>query len=146
MTLLRTLLIGLILVVFSLPAYAGELDGKALKCTLDERELLRGRKSLKDKYITFENGFFFFHYVSGTTPLRIEKSYGYRYLPFPHIIKFGIGKATSLNRSTLVLNYWHNPGKMFYLFNCKLIKGENIVIELEKEIDRIKQTMKNNKI
>jgi len=102
MTLLRTLLISLTLVVFSVPAYAGEVDGKALKCTLGATQSHQARKPLMDKYITFVKGMFYFHYLSATTPLRIAQSSGSRYLPYPHMIKFGYGKSSSLNRSTLV--------------------------------------------
>ena len=126
-------------------AYAGELDGKALACTYDKQKSINNKGTGENKYITFKNGQIYHHFLSTLTPIRIIQSKGLKYRAYSLQINWSYSESFYvLNRSTLELT-WSIIGINLY-YNCALIKEKTIKLNLTKELDRIKDMMKKNKI
>ena len=118
--------------------YKGEVDGKGLACTLIKNPLNDG-----PKYYLFENGRVNNPYVDDTIPLEIRTNRfsQHKYKTTVNSIQWGPNHRYVLDRKTLVLNFSGEP----FLY-CQLMEPKDIEAALLKEIEELKEIMKDNKI
>ena len=120
-----------LLLGFTAPVHAGELDGKGLECTLVENPLNFG-----PKYYLFENGKVVQSYVDNSTPLRIKRdTYQDDYEATVDAITWS--NSYTLDRKTLKLSVSMGMETQFYY--CQVMTPEEIEAILQKQIEALKE-------
>ena len=120
-----------LLLGFTAPVHAGELDGKGLECTLVENPLNYG-----PKYYLFENGKVVQSYVDNSTPLRIKRdTYQDDYEATVDAITWS--NSYTLDRKTLKLSV--SMGMETQKYYCQVMTPEEIEAILQKQIEALKE-------
>jgi len=120
-----------LLLGFTTPVYAGELDGKGLECTLIENPLNFG-----PKYYLFENGKVIQSYVDNSTPLRIKRdAYKDDYEATADAIVWST--SYTLDRKTLKLSV--SMGMETQKYYCQVMTHKEIESILQKQIEALKE-------
>ena len=120
-----------LLLGFTAPVYAGEVDGKGIECTLVENPLNFG-----PKYYLFENGKVAQSYVDNSTPLRIKRdTYQDDYEATVDAITWS--NSYTLDRKTLKLSVSMGMETQFYY--CQVMIPEEIESILQKQIEALKE-------
>jgi len=137
---MKTFLTILITTFFVTPALAqegkGELDGKGLECTSTIDPLRLG-----PSYYLFERGRVFHVHVPNKTPLTIERVHLHEYATYVDRIEWGSSRDWVLDRKTLKKTYTGH-----HTANCKVMTHKEIEAILQKQIEALKEKMKDNKI
>ena len=154
---MKTILATLLVLFLSLPmARADSPDGKGLICHLDRdnKENSDPDTTLVKLIFIFESDSVYAPFVTKELPLRIQKRGSVPYELEMESIHWGFGlrfKYTSykLNRKTLDLERtWFNITKVLQhnYFKCELESPRAILGIFEKEVEKLKEEMKDNKI
>ena len=120
-----------LLLGFTAPVHAGEVDGKGLECTLVENPLNFG-----PKYYLFENGKVVQSYVDNSTPLRIKRdTYQDDYEATVDAITWS--NSYTWDRKTLKLSVSMGMETQFYY--CQVMTHKEIEAALQKQIEALKE-------
>ena len=120
-----------LLLGFTAPVHAGDLDGKGLECTLVENPL-----NFRPKYYLFENGKVVQSYVDNSTPLRIKRdTYQDDYEASAGAIVWSA--SYTLDRKTLKLSV--SMGMETQMYYCQVMTPEEIESILQKQIEALKE-------
>ena len=140
---MKILLSILIITLFTTPAFAeegwGELDGTGLECEITDKKY---EQDVELKYFVFEKGEVYWLVVTDGTPAKINKLSHGRYFTsanddrwYPYI----------LNRKTLRLDKLR-PTYPSRQHDCKIKEPKQIEEVLQKQIEALKEKMKDNKL
>ena len=140
---MKTLLNILIINLFITSAFAeegwGELDGTGLECEITDKKY---EQDVELKYFVFEKGEVYWLVVTDGTPAKINKLSHGRYFTsandarwYPYI----------LNRKTLRLDKLR-PTYPSRQHDCEIKEPKQIEEVLQKQIEALKEKMKDNKI
>ena len=128
---MKYVVILVLLLGFTTPMHAGEMDGKGLECTLVENPLNFG-----PKYYLFENGKVVQSYVDNSTPLRIKRdTYQDDYEATVDAITWS--NSYTLDRKTLKLSVSMGMETQFYY--CQVMTPEEIEAILQKQVEALKE-------
>ena len=128
---MKYVVILVLLLGFTTPVHAGEMDGKGLECTLVENPLNFG-----PKYYLFENGKVVQTYVDNSTPLRIKRdTYQDDYEATASTIVWST--SYTFDRKTLKLSV--SMGMETQKYYCQLTAPEEIELMLQKKIQALKE-------
>ena len=131
---MKYVVILVLLLGFTAPVHAGEVDGKGLECTLVENPLNFG-----PKYYLFENGKVVQSYVDNSTPLRIKRdTYQDDYEATADAIVWST--SYTLDRETLKLSV--SMGMETQKYYCQVMTPEEIESILQKQIEVLKEAQK----
>ena len=120
-----------LLLGFTAPVYAGEVDGKGIECTLVENPLNFG-----SKYYLFENGKVVQSYVDNATPLRIKRdTYQDDYEATADAILWST--SYTFDRKTLKLSV--SMGMETQKYYCQVMTHKEIESILQKQIEALKE-------
>jgi len=120
-----------LLLGFTAPVHAGEMDGEGLECTFIENPLLFG-----PKYYLFENGKVVQTYVDNSTPLRIKRdTYQDDYEATASAIVWST--SYTFDRKTLKLSV--SMGMETQKYYCQVMTPEEIEAILQKQIEALKE-------
>ena len=120
-----------LLLGFTAPVHAGDLDGKGLECTLVENPL-----NFRPKYYLFENGKVVQSYVDNSTPLRIKRdTYQDGYEATVGAVLWS--NSYTWDRKTLKLSVSMGMETQFYY--CQVMTPEEIEAILQKQIEALKE-------
>ena len=119
-----------LLLGFTAPVHAGEMDGKGLECTFLENPLNFGAK-----YYLFENGKVVQPYVDNSTPLSIKReTYQDDYEATASAIVWST--SYTFNRKTLKLSV--SMGMETQKYYCQVMAPEEIESILQKQVESLK--------
>ena len=128
---MKYVVILVLLLGFTTPVHAGEIDGKGLECTLVENP-----KNFGSKYYLFENGKVVQSYVDNPTPLRIKRdTYQDDYEATVEAITWS--NSYTLDRKTLKLSV--SMGMETQKYYCQVMTPEEIEAILQKQIEALKE-------
>ena len=120
-----------LLLGFTAPVHAGEMDGEGLECTFIENPLNFG-----PKYYLFENGKVVQTYVDNSTPLRIKRdTYQDDYEATASAIVWST--SYTFDRKTLKLSV--SMGMETQKYYCQVMTPEEIEAILQKQIEALKE-------
>jgi len=120
-----------LLLGFTAPVHAGEMDGEGLECTFIENPLNFG-----PKYYLFENGKVVQTYVDNSTPLRIKRdTYQDDYEATTGAIVWST--SYTFDRKTLKLSV--SMGMETQKYYCQVMTPEEIEAILQKQIEALKE-------
>ena len=120
-----------LLLGFTAPVHAGEMDGEGLECTLVENPLNFG-----PKYYLFENSKVIQSYVDDSTPLRIKRdTYQDDYEATVDAITWS--NSYTLDRKTLKLSVSMGMETQFYY--CQVMTHQELESILQKQIEALKE-------
>ena len=120
-----------LLLGFTAPVHAGEMDGEGLECTFIENPLNFG-----PKYYLFENGKVVQTYVDNSTPLRIKRdTYQDDYEATASAIVWST--SYTFDRKTLKLSV--SMGMETQKYYCQVMTPEDIESILQKQIEALKE-------
>jgi len=134
---MKTFLTILIVTFFITPVYAGEVDGKGLRCTLKNEEW-------GPAYFIFEGGHVSEVWVGDATPLKIKSTPPAEYVTTVNQIKWDRPALHYLDRKTLKLTYLTSTAKL--ISSCQIMTPKDIEAALQKQIEALKEAMKDNKL
>ena len=128
---IKYIVIPVLLLGFTAPVHAGEMDGKGLECTFLENPLNFGAK-----YYLFENGKVVQPYVDDSTPLSIKReTYQDDYEATASAIVWST--SYTFDRKTLKLSV--SMGMETQKYYCQVITPEEIQSILQKQIGALKE-------
>ena len=128
---IKYIVIPVLLLGFTAPVHAGEMDGKGLECTLVENPL-----NFASKYYLFENGKVVQPYVDNSTPLSIKReTYQDDYEATASTIVWST--SYTFDRKTLKLSV--SMGMETQKYYCQVITPEEIQSILQKKIGALKE-------
>ena len=120
-----------LLLGFTAPAHAGEMDGKGLECTVVENSLNFG-----PRYYLFDNGKVVQPYVDNLTPLSIKREiYQGDYEATSSAIVWST--SYTFDRKTLKLSV--SMGMETQKYYCQVMTPEEIESILQKQIRALKE-------
>ena len=123
--------IPVLLLGFTAPVHAGEMDGKGLECTFVENPL-----NLGPKYYLFENDKVVQPYVDHSTPLSIKReTYQDDYEATASTIVWST--SYTFDRKTLKLSV--SMGMETQKYYCEVMTPEEIELILQKHIEVFKE-------
>ena len=121
----------ILLLGFTAPMHAGEMDGEGLECTFIENPLNFG-----PKYYLFENSKVIQSYVDDSTPLRIKRdTYQDDYEATVEAITWS--NSYTLDRKTLKLSVSMGMETQFYY--CQVMTQQELESILQKQIEALKE-------
>ena len=121
----------ILLLGFTAPMHAGEMDGEGLECTFIENPLNFG-----PKYYLFENSKVIQSYVDDSTPLRIKRdTYQDDYEATVDAITWS--NSYTLDRKTLKLSVSMGMETQFYY--CQVMTQQELESILQKQIEALKE-------
>ena len=128
---MRYIAILVLIIGFTTPVHAGEVDGKGLECTLVENPL-----NFEPKYYLFENGKVVQSYVDNSTPLKIKReTYQDNYEATADAIAWST--SYTFDRKNLKLSV--SMGMETQKYYCQEITPEEIESILQKQIEALKE-------
>ena len=128
---MKYLVILVLLLGFTAPVHAGEMDGKGLECTFLENPLNFGAK-----YYLFENGKVVQPYVDDSTPLSIKReTYQDDYEATASTIVWST--SYTFDRKNLKLSV--SMGMETQKYYCQVMTPEEIESILQKQIRALKE-------
>ena len=128
---IKYIVIPVLLLGFTAPVHAGEMDGKGLECTFLENPLNFGAK-----YYLFENGKVVQAYVDHSTPLSIKsEAYQDDYEATASTIVWST--SYTFDRKTLKLSV--SMGMETQKYYCQVMTPEEIESILQKQIRALKE-------
>ena len=128
---MKYVVVLVLLLGFTAPVHAGEMDGKGLECTLVENPLNFG-----PKYYLFENSKVIQSYVDDSTPLRIKRdTYQDDYEATVEAITWS--NSYTLDRKTLKLSVSMGMETQFYY--CQVMTQQELESILQKQIEALKE-------
>ena len=128
---MKYVVILVLLLGFTAPVHAGEMDGEGLECTFIENPLNFG-----PKYYLFENGKVVQTYVDNSTPLRIKRdTYQDDYEATASAIVWST--SYTFDRKTLKLSV--SMGMETQKYYCQVMTPEDIESILQKQIEALKE-------
>ena len=128
---IKYIVIPVLLLGFTAPVHAGEMDGKGLECTLVEKPL-----NFASKYYLFENGKVVQPYVDNSTPLSIKReTYQDDYEATASTIVWST--SYTFDRKTLKLSV--SMGMETQKYYCQVMTPEEIESILQKQIRALKE-------
>ena len=128
---MKNIVIPALVLGFTAPVQAGEMDGKGLECTFVENPL-----NFASKYYLFENGKVVQPYVDNSTPLSIKReTYQDDYEATASAIVWST--SYTFNRKTLKLSV--SMGMETQKYYCQLMEPEEIESILQKQIQALKE-------
>ena len=139
---MKPLLTILSITFFITPVFAeerrGELDGMGLECEVSDKKYERDEEL---KYFVFEKGEVYWILVTDGAPAKINKLSHGRYFTSVNDVRW---YPYILNRNTLRLDKLR-PTYPSRPHDCEIMKPKQIEAILQKKIDELKETMKENK-
>ena len=128
---IKYIVIPVLLLCFTAPVHAGEMDGKGLECTFLENPLNFGAK-----YYLFENGKVVQPYVDDSTPLSIKReTYQDDYEATASTIVWST--SYTFDRKNLKLSV--SMGMETQKYYCQVMTPEEIESILQKQIGALKE-------
>ena len=128
---IKYIVIPVLLLGFTAPVHAGEMDGKGLECTLVENPL-----NFASKYYLFENGKVVQPYVDDSTPLSIKReTYQDDYEATASTIVWST--SYTFDRKNLKLSV--SMGMETQKYYCQVMTPEEIESILQKQIRALKE-------
>ena len=128
---MKYVVILVLLLGFTAPVHAGEMDGKGLECTFIENPL-----NFASKYYLFENGKVVQPYVDDSTPLSIKReTYQDDYEATASAIVWST--SYTFDRKTLKLSV--SMGMETQKYYCQVMTPEEIEAILQKQIEALKE-------
>ena len=128
---IKYIVIPVLLLGFTTPVYAGEMDGKGLECTFIENPL-----NFASKYYLFENGKVVQPYVDNSTPLSIKReTYQDDYEATASTIVWST--SYTFDRKTLKLSV--SMGMETQKYYCQVMTHKEIQLILRKQIEALKE-------
>ena len=128
---MKYVVILVLLLGFTTPVHAGEVDGKGLECTLVENPLNFG-----PKYYLFENGKVVQTYVGNSTQLSIKReTYQDNYEATASTIVWST--SYTFDRKTLKLSVSMGMETQFYY--CQVMTQQELESILQKQIEALKE-------
>ena len=128
---IKYIVIPVLLLGFTAPVHAGEMDGKGLECTLVENPL-----NFASKYYLFENGKVVQPYVDNSTPLSIKReTYQDDYEATASTIVWST--SYTFDRKNLKLSV--SMGMETQKYYCQVMTPEEIESILQKQIRALKE-------
>ena len=128
---IKYIVIPVLLLGFTAPVHAGEMDGKGLECTLVENPL-----NFASKYYLFENGKVVQPYVDNSTPLSIKReTYQDDYEATASTIVWST--SYTFDRKSLKLSV--SMGMETQKYYCQVMTPEEIESILQKQIRALKE-------
>ena len=140
---MKTLLSILIITLFTTPAFAeegwGELDGTGLECEITDKKYEQDEEL---KHFVFEKGEVYWLVVTDGTPAKINKLSHGRYFTSANDVRW---YPYILNRKTLRLDKLR-PTYPSRQHDCEIKEPKQIEAALQKQIEALKEKMKDNKL
>ena len=128
---IKYIVIPVLLLGFTAPVHAGEMDGKGLECTFLENPL-----NFASKYYLFENGKVVQPYVDNSTPLSIKReTYQDDYEATASTIVWST--SYTFDRKNLKLSV--SMGMETQKYYCQVMTPEEIESILQKQIRALKE-------
>ena len=128
---IKYIVIPVLLLGFTAPVHAGEMDGKGLECTFLENPLNFGAK-----YYLFENGKVVQPYVDDSTPLSIKReTYQDDYEATASTIVWST--SYTFDRKNLKLSV--SMGMETQKYYCQVMTHKEIESILQKQIEAVKE-------
>jgi hypothetical protein len=128
---IKYIVIPVLLLGFTAPVHAGEMDGKGLECTFIENPL-----NFASKYYLFENGKVVQPYVDNSTPLSIKReTYQDDYEATASTIVWST--SYTFDRKNLKLSV--SMGMETQKYYCQVMTPEEIESILQKQIRALKE-------
>ena len=140
---MKILLSILIITLFTTPAFSeegwGELDGTGLECEITDKKY---EQDVELKYFVFEKGEVYWLVVTDGTPAKINKLSHGRYFTSANDVRW---YPYILNRKTLRLDKLR-PTYPSRQHDCEIKEPKQIEAALQKQIEALKEKMKDNKL